>query len=126
MAAVDESGIAPQKVTPFGKVIGVVTNRQVLQTVSEALIQSGVPEVEVLNGAMGVEQLEDDKLAVANYFFGDMEAVMVQRYLTAVKDGLIVFAAKVESDSVEQTAAAIKALGATDIVHFGDWVITNY
>ena len=126
MAAVDESGVVPQKVTPFGKVIGVVTNRQVLQTVSEALIQSGVPEVEVLNGAMGVEQLEDDKLAVANYFFGDMEAVMVQRYLTAVKDGLIVFAAKVESDSVEQTAAAIKALGATDIVHFGDWVITNY
>ena len=51
---------------------------------------------------------------------------MVQRYLTAVKSGQIVFAAKVESDSVEQAAASIKALGATEIVHFGDWVITNY
>ena len=126
MTAVDESEIAPPQVTPFGKVIGIVANREMLQAVSEALIQLGVPEVEVLNGALGVEILEDDKVAVANYFFGDMEAVMVQRYLTAVKNGQTVFAAKVESESVEQAAASIKALGATDIVHFGDWVITNY
>ena len=126
MTAVDGSGIAPTKVTPFGKVIGIVANREMLQSVSDALIQLGVPEVEVLKGVLGVETLEDEKVAVANYFFGDMEAVMVQRYLTAVKDGQIVFAAKVESASVEQAAASIKALGATEIVHFGEWVITNY
>ncbi len=126
MSAVDESAIAPPKMTPFGKVIGIVETREKLRAVSEALTQFGVPEVEVLNGALGVETLEDEKVAVENFFFGDMEAVMVQRYLTAVKNGLIVFAAKVESESVEQAAASIKALGATEIVHFGDWVITNY
>ncbi len=126
MSAVGQSVSTPPKVTPFGKVIGIVANREMLQTVSEALIQIGVSHVEELNGALGVETLEDDKVAVSNFFFGDMEAVMVQRYLTAVKNGLIVFAAKVESESVEQAAASIKALGATEIVHFGDWVITNY
>ena len=126
MSAVDESlGIAP-KMTPFGKVIGIAANREMLQSVSDALIQLGVPEVEVLNGSLGVETLEDEKVAVSNYFFGDMEAVMVQRYLMAVKSGQIVFAAKIESNSVEQAAASLKALGATEIVHFGDWVITNY
>jgi precorrin-6B methylase 2 len=126
MNAVDQTVIAPPKMTPFGKVIGIVETREKLQAVSEVLTQFGVPEVEILNGVLGVETLEDEKVAVSNYFFGDMEAVMVQRYLTAVKNGLIVFAAKVESESVEQAAASIKALGATEIVHFGDWVITNY
>ena len=126
MSAVDELLIAPPQMTPFGKVIGIVETREKLRAVSEALTQFGVDEVEVLNGALGVKTLEDDKVAVSNFFFGDMEAVMVQRYLTAVKNGLIVFAAKVESEFVEQAAASIKTLGATEIVHFGDWVITNY
>ena len=126
MSAVDESVNVPPKMTPFGKVIGVVVNHEKLRAVSEALTQLGVPEVEVLNGALGVETLEDDKVAVSNFFFGDMEAVMVQRYLTAVKSGFIVFAVQVETEFVEQAAASIKAVGATDIVHFGDWVITNY
>ncbi len=126
MSAVDESVIALPKMTPFGKVIGIVETREKLRAVSEALTQLGVPEVEILNGVLGVETLEDEKVAVSNFFFGDMEAVMVQRYLTAVKSGKTVFAAKVESEFVEQAAASIKALGATDIVHFGDWVITNY
>ena len=126
MSAVDESVSFTPKMTPFGKVIGIVSTREKLRAVSEVLTQLGVPEVEVLNGVLGVETLEDEKVAVENFFFGDMEAVMVQRYLTAVKNGQIVFAAKVESESVEQAAASIKALGATEIVHFGDWVITNY
>lgn len=126
MGTVDESVNARPKLTPFGKVVAIVETREKLRVVSEALTQFGVPEVEVLNGALGVEKLENDKVSVENYFFGDMEAVMVQRYLTAVQSGFIVFAAKVETDSVEQAAATIKALGATEIVHFGDWVITNY
>ena len=126
MSVVDETVIAPPKMTPFGKVIGIVETREKLRAVSEALTQFGVPEVEILNGVLGVETLEDEKVAVSNFFFGDMEAVMVQRYLTAVKNGQTVFAAQVESEFVEQSAASIKALGATDIVHFGDWVITNY
>jgi precorrin-6B methylase 2 len=126
MSAIDESVVETPKMTPFGKVIGIVETREKLQAVSEALTRFDAAEVEVLNGALGVETLEDEKVAVENYFFGDMEAVMVQRYLTAVKSGQIVFAAKVESESVEQAAASIKALGATEIVHFGDWVITNY
>ncbi len=126
MSAINESVSPPPKLTPFGKVIGIVSTREQLRAVSDVLVQLGVPEVEVLNGALGVETLEEDKEAVSNYFFGDMEAVMVQRYLTAVKSGQIVFASKIESESVEQAAASIKGVGATDIVHFGDWVITNY
>ncbi len=126
MSAENDADQTAPTLTPYGKIIGVVATRDKLRSVTVSLTQLGFPEVEILNGALGVETLEGEKQAVSNFFFGDMEAVMVQRYLTAVKNGQIVFAAKVDTESVEQAAASIKALGATEIVHFGDWVITNY
>ena len=57
---------------------------------------------------------------------GDMEAEMVQRYLEAVEGGLIVFAAVVEPEAANHAATTAKGRGASEVVHFGDWVITNY
>ncbi|MBC7817505.1 MAG: hypothetical protein IAG10_11490 [Planctomycetaceae bacterium] len=118
-------GVEPEK-TAYGKVIGVVKNRDQLQAVSEALSKLGVQDVEVLDGAAGIKVLDSEQDAVANCFMGDMEADMVQRYLDAVKKGLIVFAAKVEPETTDQAAETAKARGASEVVHFGDWVITNY
>ena len=117
--------LEPEK-TPYGKVIGVVNNRDQLQSVSEALSKLGVNDVEVLDGAVGVKILDGEQDAASQCFLGDMEAEMVQRYLDAVKSGLIVFAAVVEPETADQAAAAAKAQGASEVVHFGNWAITNY
>ena len=60
--------------SPIGKVIGVVETRAQFQAVSEALAKLGVQEVEVLEGANGINHLEDDQAAVAQCILGDMEA----------------------------------------------------
>ena len=112
--------------TPFGKVMGVVENRDQLQAVSDALSQLGVQEIEVLDGAAGINLLGGEQVAVSQCFLGDMEAETVKHYLDAVKHGLIVFAAVVEPDTAAQAAETAKALGASEIVHFGSLVITNY
>ena len=57
--------------SPIGKVIGVVETRAQFQAVSEALAKLGVQEVEVLEGANGINHLEDDQAAVAQCFLGD-------------------------------------------------------
>ena len=118
-------GVEPEK-TAYGKVIGIVDNRDQLQAVSEALSKLGIPEFEVLDGAAGIQLLDGEQDAVANCFMGDMEAEMIHRYLDAVKHGRIVFAAVVEPEAADQAAETAKARGATEVVHFGDWVITNY
>ena len=126
MTAVEEPiGVEPEK-TPFGKVIGVVENRDQLRAVSEALAKLGVQNVEVLDGAAGVKLLDGEQDAVSQCFLGDMEAKMLQRYLDVVKNGWIVFAAVVEPERADQVADTAKARGATEVVHFGNWVITNY
>ena len=126
MTAIEEPiGVEPKK-SPFGKVIGIVENGDQLRAVSEALAKLGVNEVEVLDGATGVKLLDSEQDAVAQCFLGDMEANLVQRYLNAVKNGWIVFAAVVEPESADQAADTAKARGATEVVHFGNWVITNY
>ena len=118
-------GVTLQK-TLSGRLIGVVESPERFRAVSEGLKQLGVRDIDLLDGGSGVETLEDDKKAVSHFFFGDMEEVMVKRYLAAVKNGHSVFAAVVEPKSVEQAAGMVKALGATEIIHFGEWVITNY
>lgn len=122
----DESIAVESEKTPYGKVIGIVANRDQLQAVSEALSKLGVNDVEVLDGAVGVKILDGEQDAVSQCFLGDMEAEMVQRYLDAVKSGLIVFAAVVESETADQAAATAKAQGASEVVYFGNWAITNY
>ena len=123
----DDGSVAvePEK-SPYGKVIGIVKNRDQLQAVYEALSKFGVNDVEVLEGAAGIKLLDREQDGVSQCFMGDMEAEMVQRYLDAVKSGLIVFAAAVESETADQAAAAAKVQGASEVVHFGNWVITNY
>jgi hypothetical protein len=80
----------------------------------------------VLDGWEGADVLSSEEREVWNYFFGDMEAKTVQDYLHAVKNGRIVFAAPVDPKSAEPAAKLAKAGGASEVVHFGDWVITNY
>lgn len=126
MDTIKESVSIDLQKTPFGRLVGIVENGDQFRVVSEGLKQLGIQDIERLDGASGVEALKVDRKAVDNFFFGDMEEEMVQRYLTAVRNGRTVFAAVVDRDSVEQTAATVKALGATEIIHFGEWVITNY
>ena len=112
--------------SPFGKVIGIVESRDQLQAVTAALSALGVQDIEVLDGAAGIKNLNSEQDAVANCFLGDMEADMVHRYLEAVKHGQIVFAAVVEPEVADEAAEAVKAQGATELAHFGTWMITNY
>ena len=117
--------VEPEK-TAYGKVIGIVENRDQLQAVTAALSALGVQDIEVLDGAAGIKLLDSEQDAFANCFMGDMEAEMVHRYLDAVKNGLMVFAAAVEPETADEAAETAKSRGATEVVHFGDWVITNY
>ena len=118
-------GDQPEK-SPFGKVIGVVESQAQLHAVTEELSKLGVHDLDVLDGTNGIKILEGEQDAVAGCFLGDMEAEMVHRYLNAVKAGRIVFAARVESEIADQAAETAKARGATEVVHFGVLVITNY
>ena len=126
MKTVNESATLEPEKTPYGKVIGIVENRDQLQAVSGALSKLGVNDVEVLEGAAGIKLLDREQDGASHYFLGDMEAEMVQRYLDAVKNGLIVFAAVVEPETADQAATTAKGRGASEVVHFGNWVITNY
>lgn len=86
----------------------------------------GAGDIEVLDGLPGIAQLEKWKEGVSEYFFGDMEGEMLQRYLDAVKNNLIVFAAPVESEIANSAAETAKTNGASEVTHFGNSVITNY
>lgn len=110
----------------YGKVIGIVKDRDQLKSLSDSLATLGVREVEVLDGDSGTERLETWKKTVSQYFFGDMEGKMLQRYLDAVANDLIVFAAVVAPELADETAGIAKMQGASEIVHFGNSAVTNY
>ncbi len=112
--------------TLYGKLIGVIENRDQIQPLCEELSTLGVREVEVLDGPTGISRLESSLDAVSGYFFGDMESKMVQRYLDAVKKGMIVFVALVVPETSDQAAETAKGRGALHVVHFGNSVVTNY
>ena len=112
--------------TLYGKVIGVVEYRYQLKALCESLAILGVREVEVLNGPGGTKRLETWKDTVSQYFFGDMEVEMLQRYLDAVANDLIVFAAVVVPELADKTAEIVKMAGASEVVHFGNSAVTNY
>ena len=126
MNAAESTTISLPFSTPFGKVFGIVENQEMFQAVSAAWKTLGVSDLENLNGPLGTAKLETEKKDVIGCMFGDMELVTIQRYLTAVKDGQIVFAASVESNQVESAAEVAKSLGASDLVHFGSLVIRSY
>jgi hypothetical protein len=110
----------------YGKVLGVVKYRYQLKSLCESLAMLGVREVEVLNGPSGTQRLETWKETVSQYFFGDMEGEMLQRYLDAVANDLIVFAAVVVPELADKTAEIAKIQGASEVVHFGNSAVTNY
>ena len=110
----------------YGKVIGVVKYRYQLKSLCESLAILGVREVEVLNGPSGTKRLETWKETVSQYFFGDMEGEMLQRFLDAVANDLIVFAAVVVPELVEKTARIANMQGASEVVHFGNSAVTSY
>ena len=110
----------------YGKVIGVIKSRHQLKSLCDSLTLLGIREVEVINGRNGTKRLETWKEAASQYFFGDMESEMLQRYLDAVADDLIVFAAVVVPILANKTAEVAKLKGAFDVVHLGNSVVTNY
>ena len=112
--------------TLYGKVIGIVRTRSELKSLCDSLAILGVREVEVLNGDSGTKRLETWKETVSQYFFGDMEGEMLQRYLAAVANDLFVFAAAVAPELADKSAEIAKMQGASDIVHFGNSAVTNY
>lgn len=118
-------GLSSEK-TPYGKVIGVVTDRREFQAISEAFSKLGLDQIETWEGARGVEEIEGWKETVAHTFLGDVESEIVTRYLMAVNRGWIVFAVSVDPALARQVAEAAKAQGASEIVDFGTLVITNY
>ena len=112
--------------TPYGKMIGVVADHEQLQAVSTVLSAFGVEHVEVFEGLEGLQQLERWNEDVAQTFMGDMDSETVQRCRTAVESGRIVFAAFLDSASAEPAAESLKRAGASGVVYFGTWVITNF
>ena len=112
--------------TLYGNVIGVVKYRYQLNALCESLAILGVREVEVLNGPSGTRRLETWKESASQYSFGDMEGEMLQQYLDAVANDRIVFAAVVVPELADKTAEIVKMAGAFDVVHFGDFAVTNY
>ncbi len=110
----------------YGKVVGAVRNSDQLESLVESFEKLGVTEVEVLQGVSGTEQLEAWKESFSQYFFGDMELKMLQRYLDAIAADFIVFLAVVEFDQADATAETAKAHEAIDVVYFGNSAVTNY
>ena len=110
----------------YGKVIGVVRQQSQIESLVKSLEMLGVEDVAAYSGASGTEQLQTWQEAVSQYFFGDMEGKMVQRYLDAVAEDFIVFAAVVEFELADRAAEIAKMHGASDVVHFGNSAVTNY
>ena len=63
--------------TPFGKVMGIVMNREQLHIVSQALMNLGASNVEAFDGTLGMDAMSGEQHAVAQCFLGDMEAKTV-------------------------------------------------
>lgn len=110
----------------YGRILGIVKNRHQLNSLCESLAGLGVRDLEVLDGPIGVQRLVNWHETASQFFFGDMEAVMLQRYVDAAGDGLLVFTAVVAPELANPAAEMARSQGATEVVHFGNSVITSY
>ena len=110
----------------YGKLFGILQHRHQLKALSNSLATLTDDEIEVLDAIPGIDQLEKLKEGVSQYFFGDMEGQMLERYLDALKNNLIVFAVPLESEMANSAAEIAKSNGASEVTHFGNSVITNY
>ena len=126
MKLLDANGEPQTEPELYGRVVGVLKHRTQLQSLSESLAALGVNEVDIFDGPTGIQRLGELHKNALQYFFGDMEAVLLQSYLDAAGDDQIVFAAVVDPESANQAASLAKSQGATQVAHFGNSVITNY
>jgi hypothetical protein len=121
-----ESTTVVPDITPYGKIFGVAENRDQLKRLCEALAELGIREVEIFDGSAGVQRLTTWHDASAQHLLGERETSHVLQYLEALKDHCIVFAAVVESGLENAAAETANAQGASQIVHFGNSVVTSY
>jgi len=126
MKLLDANGEPQTEPELYGRVVGVLKHRTQLQSLSESLAALGVTEVDVFDGSTGIQRLGEWHEKALQYFFGDMEAVLLQRYLDAAKEDQIVFAAVVDPEFANEAASLAKIQGATQVAHFGNSVITSY
>jgi hypothetical protein len=115
-----------RKRSPYGKVMGVVETHEQLQRLTNALAAMDIKNVRVLQGKDGERFLKREEDVTDYFVLGDVEPEAVYRYLEAVKNGYIAFAVSVNPDAADRVAEMAKAEGANNLVHFGEWVITNY
>ncbi len=117
---------APPEKVPYGKVVGIVRDRDQLNVIFTALSTLGSHETEVMGGSVGVSMLDKEEDDVSRCFLGDTEKDLVHRYVNAARRGLLVFTVAVEPGEADQVARTAKSLGAMDVAYFGTWAITNY
>lgn len=123
---VSSTTAAPPDKVPYGKVVGIVRDRDQLNAIFRALTTLGAQETEVMGGSVGVSMLDKEEDDVARCFLGDTEKDMVHRYLNAAREGLLVFTVAVEPREADLVARTAKSLGALDVAYFGTWAITSY
>lgn len=112
--------------TLYGTLIGIVDDREQLRLVCQQLATLGVREVEALAGEAGITRLEAATVTYSAAFMGDMELKTVQAFLDSVRSGKMVFVATIVPELAGPGAEAVKTLGASGVVHFGNSVITSY
>lgn len=110
----------------FGKVVGVVQTQAQLQAISTAMAEAGHLQTEVFEGTGGLAILIGDEKESSHCFLGDMEEAMAHRYVSAAKQGSLVFSIPVGSGNASDVAEIAIAQGAVDVVHIGQWVIRNH
>ena len=110
----------------YGRIFGILPDRDKLTSLDASLTSLGTVVIEVLDGPAGIAKLEEWKEEVAQYFFGDMEGEMLQRYSDAAKNRLIVFSIVVDSGEATGIGEIAKANGASEVTHFGNSAITSY
>ncbi len=110
----------------YGNIIGILENRRELERVQNELLKLGASNFISLNTLDGIDQMVKWRESVAQYFMGDMETKMLERYIDAARSEQGVFAVTVSPDLANEAGALAKSLGAVQVVHFGDSVITNY
>jgi len=113
-------------ITPYGNMMGIVNGENQANGLTADLSRLGIADVRLLRGEGGRRFLNREEDTVSGFVLGDEEPKMVETYLAAVEQGKTVFVASIAPEQADQVAAICKAHGATQIVHFGAWVVTNY
>lgn len=126
METSDTSTESDMKEAFGGKVVGIVSESRRVESLCQTMLSLGLEKIELLEGPRGRERLDEWLDTASHYIFGETEQEMVQRYRDAVHQGYVIFAVDVESTDARDVAESAKREGATEVVHFGNSVITNY